>query len=285
MNTANCKQKLHKTIADHLIFYRYLTVDEKLQQKIKDIAQPSLDSLQLPAPVTGVVFESITFGQSPPYIDGCMALREKWEDNSNLEVGEHHVFELYTSEHTVHTHEGLNCLYNNPIETSILFQTLELVLGPRIDSKEFEVKIHLKGLGHVCLTGFQFNGQLQVQYGGSLDFYVNDLPLWIYCLYGISAEGQLHVIKYMAYSKYRSIYKTIFKDVNLTGISIFQVSILMDKSMSFPCIKHVYFTFKERPDIDFDLSLGVIGTLTYSKKTDVLINNGLYSCHMCMLYG
>ena len=30
--------------------------------------------------------------------------------------------------------------------------------------------------------------------------------------------------------------------------------------MPFPCIKHIYFTFKERPDINFDLiSLGVIG--------------------------
>lgn len=138
----------------------YLTVDQKLQQYIKDIAQPTLDSLELPTPITGVTLESISFGQSPPFIEGCRALREKWEDNRNLE-------------------------------------TLELVLGPRIDSKEFEVKIQLKGLGCVSLTGFKFTGQLQV-------------------------------------------------------------SILMDKNLPFPCVKHVYFTFKERPDIDFDLSLGVI---------------------------
>ena len=35
----------------------------------------------------------------------------------------------------------------------------------------------------------------------------------------------------------------------------------MDKNLPFPCIKHVYFTFTERPDIDFDLSLGVIGKI------------------------
>ena len=65
---------------------RYLTVDQKLQQKIKEIAQPTLDDLQLPSPITGVVLESISFGQSPPFIEGCRALREKWEDNRNLEV-------------------------------------------------------------------------------------------------------------------------------------------------------------------------------------------------------
>ncbi|XP_063685050.1 uncharacterized protein LOC134819187 [Bolinopsis microptera] len=143
-----------------IIKHWYLAVDQKLQQKIKELAQPTLDSLQLPSPVTGVVLESVSFGQNPPYIEGCRTFREKWADNRDLE-------------------------------------TLELVLGPRIDSKEFEVKIHLKGLGHVSLTGFKFTGQLQV-------------------------------------------------------------SILMDKSLPFPCIKHVYFTFRERPDIKFDLSLGVI---------------------------
>ena len=62
-------------------------MDIKLQQKIKEIVQPMLDSLQLPSPITGVVLESITFGQSPPYIEGCKALRKNWETDSNLEVG------------------------------------------------------------------------------------------------------------------------------------------------------------------------------------------------------
>ena len=61
-------------------------MDQKLQQKIKELAQPTLDDLQLPSPITGVVLESISFGQSPPFIEGCRALREKWEDNRNLEV-------------------------------------------------------------------------------------------------------------------------------------------------------------------------------------------------------
>ncbi|XP_063685510.1 uncharacterized protein LOC134819485 [Bolinopsis microptera] len=143
-----------------VIKHWYLTVDQKLQEKIKELAQPTLDALIVPKPVTKVILESVSFGQSPPYIEGCRALRQKWPDNPNLE-------------------------------------TLQLVLGPRIESKEFKVKIQLKGLGRVSLTGFQFNGKLQV-------------------------------------------------------------SILIDKDLPFPCIKHVYFTFIERPDINFDLSLGVI---------------------------
>jgi hypothetical protein len=52
---------------------------------------------------------------------------------------------------------------NVPILSFTLsLQTLKLVLGPRIESKEFEAKVHLKGLGHVTVTGFKFNGQLQV---------------------------------------------------------------------------------------------------------------------------
>ena len=66
---------------------RYLAVDQKLQQKIKELAQPTLDSLQLPSPVTGVVLESVSFGQSPPYIEGCRTLREKWAGSRDLEVG------------------------------------------------------------------------------------------------------------------------------------------------------------------------------------------------------
>jgi hypothetical protein len=70
------------------MYRRYLAVDEKLQQKIRETIQPTLDSLQLPSPVTGVLLEGISFGQSPPFIDGCMASRELWEDHSNLEVSE-----------------------------------------------------------------------------------------------------------------------------------------------------------------------------------------------------
>ena len=61
-------------------------MDQKLQQKIKELAQPTLDSLQLPSPVTGVVLESVSFGQSPPYIEGCRTLREKWAGSRDLEV-------------------------------------------------------------------------------------------------------------------------------------------------------------------------------------------------------
>ena len=34
---------------------------------------------------------------------------------------------------------------------------------------------------------------------------------------------------------------------------------LMDQTMDFPCIRHVFATFQERPDIKFDIEYGMIG--------------------------
>ena len=46
--------------------------------------------------------------------------------------------------------------------STITLQALELVLGPRIDSKEFEVRLKIGGIGVVVMKGFEFTGELQV---------------------------------------------------------------------------------------------------------------------------
>lgn len=144
-----------------LIKHWYLYCADKLEDQIKEIAQPLLDDMDFPSPVTGVILESFSFGQSPPHVEYAKTVRDKYVDDPTL-------------------------------------QSLELVLGPRIRAEEFELKLHVKGIGNVVVKNVEFKGELEVV-------------------------------------------------------------MLLDKKLPFPGIRHVYFTFQERPEINFDVSYGLVG--------------------------
>lgn len=51
-----------------------------------------------------------------------------------------------------------------------------------------------------------------------------------------------------------------------------QVTVLVDKSLPFPCVNQLYFSFKERPDLTFDLNYGLIDIDAFPGMKNKLIN-------------
>lgn len=49
---------------------------------------------------------------------------------------------------------------------------MELVLGPRIRAEEFELKLHVKGIGNVVVKNVEFKGELEV---GAVHLFISQI--------------------------------------------------------------------------------------------------------------